>query len=91
MIHPGVWVLMAWQAGAVFALRSLQLWADPLRAAPRMLAHAAEKQRAMARGARGVTAAMAEGAAPHVVMQAAFEPARRRVAANARTMARKPR
>ena len=53
-----------------------------------MLAHLAEKQRAMTRGAIGVTAAAARGASPLALMEAAMEPARRRVAANARGLAR---
>ena len=30
---PDRWLMMAWQAGAVFSLRSLQLWTEP--ASPR--------------------------------------------------------
>ena len=88
MIDPGVWMAMAWQTSTVFALRSMELWADPIQAGPRMLAHLAEKQRAMTRGAIGVTAAAARGASPLALMEAAMEPARRRVAANARGLAR---
>lgn len=85
------WLLMAWHTGFVFTLRSLQLWSEPAHAAPRLLSHAAEKQRAMLRGMVGVTEAVVQGAAPLAVMQAAFEPARRRVAANARGLARRKR
>ena len=79
---------MAWQTGTVFTLRSLDLWADPVRAGPRMMVHMAEKQRAMTRGAIGLAAAAARGAAPLALLEAAMEPARRRVAANARGLAR---
>ena len=39
------WGVMAWQAGMVFTLRSLELWSEPLDAAPRLMSHLAEKQR----------------------------------------------
>ena len=88
MIDPGIWMVMAWQTGTVFTLRSMELWADPIQAGPRLLAHLAEKQRAMTRGAIGVTAAVSRGAFPLALLEAAMEPARRRVAANARGLAR---
>ena len=88
---PDRWLMMAWQAGAVFSLRSLELWTEPAHAAPRLMAHVAEKQRAMLRGMASVTAAAARGAAPLVLLEAALEPARRRVAANARGLARRTR
>lgn len=81
--------MMAWHAGFVFTMRSMQLWAEPTHAAPRLMQHAAEKQRAMLQGMVGVTAAMVRGVAPLAVMEAALEPARRRVAANARGLARR--
>lgn len=85
------WLLMPWHAGFVFTLRSLQLWTEPTHAAHRLLAHAEEKRRAMLQGMVGVTRAVVDGATPMALVQAAFEPARRRVAANARGMARRGR
>lgn len=83
------WLLMAWHAGFVFTVRSMQLWSEPVHAAPRLMAHAAEKQRAMLQGMVGVTEAVVRGVTPMAMVEAAFEPARRRVAANARGLARR--
>jgi len=88
---PERWALMAWQAGAVFTLRSLQLWNEPLHATSRLVGHAAEKQRAAMQGMVHLAEAVARGATPAAMMAAALEPARRRVAANARGLARKRR
>ena len=87
MMHR--WGVMAWQAGMVFTLRSLELWSEPLDAAPRLVSHMAEKQRALMQGMAGMTAAASRGAAPLVMMEAALEPARRRVAANARGLTKR--
>jgi hypothetical protein len=86
---PDRWLMMAWHANFVFTMRSMELWAEPAHAAPRLMKHAAEKQRAMLKGMVGVTQAMVQGVTPLAVVEAAFEPARRRVAANARGLAKR--
>ncbi len=80
--------LFAWQAGWVFALRSASLASDPMNASSRLADMVAEKQRAFAAGMMGAAAAMAVGSRPDVVAAAAIAPAQRRVAVNARRLAK---
>ncbi|WP_235035479.1 hypothetical protein, partial [Roseomonas sp. 18066] len=78
----------AWlaEAGFVFMAHSAQLWANPAKAAARLTALAAEKQKAFAEGAVKASLAAARGASPAAVTEAAMAPARRRVRANARKL-----
>jgi hypothetical protein len=78
----------AWQAGTVFALRSLQLMMNPATAQLRLAEYAAEKQRAFAAGAVKATQAALAGADPAAVVAAALKPAHLRVRANVRGLAR---
>jgi len=81
--------LFAWQAGTVFALRSLTLVTDPARAGARLAVMAAEKQRVFSRGFFDAWSAVARGARLDVVADAALAPSRRRVAANARRLTKR--
>jgi type II secretory pathway predicted ATPase ExeA len=85
---PAAYALFAWQAGWVFALRSLQLATRPEEAAASLSAMAAEKQQAFADGAMAAGMAVMRGASPEVVAAAALRPAQRRVAANMRALKR---
>jgi hypothetical protein len=85
---PAQYVLFAWQTGWVFALRSVQLWAEPATAQAALTAMALEKQRAFAEGAVAAGRAALRGAEAQAVLAAALAPARRRVAANARALGR---
>ncbi|ONG58021.1 hypothetical protein BKE38_03635 [Pseudoroseomonas deserti] len=80
---PPVWLA---EAGFVFLAHSVQLWANPARAAARLTHLAAEKQKAFAEGAVKAGLAAARGAAPQAIAEAAVAPARRRVRANARKL-----
>jgi hypothetical protein len=83
---PDPFAAHAWllEAGWVFMMHSAQVLTDPARAATRLAALGAEKQRAFAEGAIQASAAMLRGARPDLVAQAAMAPSRRRVRANAR-------
>lgn len=85
-MNPFVAAAFAWQAGTVFALRSLALWAEPAQAQARLLEYAFEKQRAFTAGAARAGRAAMAGADPSRVAAAALEPARRRVHANHRRL-----
>ncbi len=85
---PAAYALLAWQASWVFTLRSMQLWAQPAEAAASLMRMAEEKHRAFAAGAVDATAAALRGARPEMVAAAALAPARRRVEANMRKLAR---
>ncbi len=85
---PLVAAAFAWQAGTVFALRSLALWAEPAKAQARLAAYALEKQRAFAEGAVEAGLQAMRGAQPEAVMLAALAPAHRRVKANHRSLTR---
>ncbi len=76
----------AWQAGTVFALRSLGLWSDPVRAQALLAEYALEKQRAFVAGSMAAGRAALSGADPARVMAAALRPAQRRVKANHRSL-----
>ena len=76
----------AWQAGTVFALRSLGLWAEPAKAQARLTEYVIEKQRAFAKGAVEASLAALSGADPGRVAEAALRPARTRVRANHRSL-----
>jgi hypothetical protein len=82
-----VWFL---EAGWVFMMHSAQLMTDPARAASRLAALTAEKQRAFAEGAVQASAALLRGARPDLIAQAALAPARRRVRANSRRILKSP-
>jgi len=82
---PAGWGLFAWQAGWVFALRSMDLMARPDGGAA-LTRMALEKQKAFADGWMAAGAAAMRGEAPAAVMAAAARPARRRVSANLRTL-----
>jgi hypothetical protein len=88
-LNPFAAAAFAWQAGMVFALRSLELWVEPAKAQARLTAYAFEKQRAFAAGAARAGRAALSGADPAAVAAAALEPARRRVRANHRAIARR--
>lgn len=78
----------AWQAGTVFAMRSLTLWAEPARAQALLAEYAFEKQRAFAAGGLAAGRAALAGADPAAVMAAALRPAQRRVRVNHRSLTR---
>ncbi len=86
-MNPFVAAAFAWQAGTVFALRSIALWTDPLAAQARLAEFALEKQQAFAAGAARAGRAALAGADPARIAAAALEPARRRVRANHRRLA----
>jgi hypothetical protein len=86
VIDPFRLGMFAWQAATVIVLRSLSLASDPCAAGTRLFGMAAEKQRAFARGYFDAWSAVMRGARPDVVAEAALRPARRRVAANARSL-----
>ncbi|MDO9501591.1 hypothetical protein [Falsiroseomonas sp.] len=86
MSNPAAYALFAWQAGWVFALRSMQLGSDPAGASVALAAMVAEKQKAFTDGAFAAGRAVMAGARPDVVAAAAMRPARRRVAANMRAL-----
>lgn len=86
MTDPAAFARFAWQAGWVFTLRSMQLWAEPAGAATALAAMAAEKQRAFAAGALAAGLAAARGESPEAVAAAALRPSQRRVAANLRKL-----
>jgi hypothetical protein len=86
-MRPDAFALFAWQAGWVFALRSMQLATQPGGEAAESLASmVAEKQRAFAEGALAASHAVLAGSRPDVVAAAALRPSRRRVAANLRQL-----
>ena len=87
-MHPLAFGLFAWQAGCVFTLRAMQLWAEPAKAQARLTAYALEKQRAFAAGAVAAGRAGLAGAAAPAILAAALAPAQRRVRANARRLAK---
>jgi len=87
-MNPFVAAAFAWQAGTVFALRSLTIWAEPARAQALLAQYAFEKQRAFAAGTLAAGRAAMAGADPAAVMAAALRPAQRRVRANHRTLTR---
>jgi hypothetical protein len=87
-VPPTAFALFAWQTGWVFTLRSLQLWAEPATAFTELGAMALEKQRAFAAGALAASQAALAGSRPDLVMAAALDPSRRRVAANMRALRR---
>jgi hypothetical protein len=91
MSNPADFALFAWQAGWVFTLRSAQLWTDPAKAAASLAEMAAEKQKAFAEGAFAAGVAAMQGTRPDLVALAALRPARRRVAANVRSLGKKKR
>ncbi|HYZ34106.1 MAG TPA: hypothetical protein VE684_17680 [Crenalkalicoccus sp.] len=81
--------LFAWEAGVVFTMRSLELWAEPAEAQARLAEYAMEKQQAFATAALKAGEAAMIGAAPAAVLSAAVAPVRRRVRANARALRRR--
>jgi hypothetical protein len=88
MTNPTAYALLAWQAGWVFTLRSVQLWAEPAGAAAELTRMAAEKQRAFTAGAFAAGRAVMDGTRPDLVAAAALLPAQRRVAANLKALTR---
>jgi hypothetical protein len=80
--------IFAWQAGWVFALRSLQLWAEPAKTQAALAEMAIEKGRAFADGWFAASRAALRGAEAAAITAAALGPARRRVAANHRALTR---
>lgn len=82
------WSLFAWQAGWVFTLRSASLWAEPATAAPALTEMALEKQRAFTQGWMDAGRKALQGADARQIANAAMALARRRVAANAKTLGR---
>ncbi|MCK8785058.1 hypothetical protein M0638_11750 [Roseomonas sp. NAR14] len=79
--------LFAWQSALVFTVRGMRLWTEPLAAQPQALADLAlEKQRAFADGWLAAGMAAMRGAGPADIAAAALDPARRRVALNARRL-----
>ncbi len=89
MTDPARWGLLAWQAGWVFTLRSLDLMARPDVAGAELARMAAEKQKAFADGWMAAGAAAMRGETPAAVMAAAARPVHRRVSANLRTLRRR--
>lgn len=87
-LNPLGFGLFAWEAGCVFTLRSMQLWAEPAKAQARLTAYALEKQRAFAEGMAAAGRASLAGADAPAVMAAALAPAHRRVRANAKKLAK---
>ncbi|WP_137178839.1 antifreeze protein [Roseomonas sp. AR75] len=89
--RPGAasYATLAWQSGWVFALRSAQLWAEPVGASVALAEMAFEKQQAFAAGALAASRAALAGTRPDLVAAAALQPARKRVAANLRQLTRK--
>ena len=88
LVNPFVAAMFAWQAGTVFTLRSLGLWAEPAKAQARLTTYLLEKQRAFAKGATEASLAALAGADPARVAAAALAPAHRRVRANHRSLTR---
>ncbi len=90
-MKPGAadYALFAWQAGWVFALRSMELVTRPAEAAATLTAMMAEKQKAFADGAMAAGMAVMQGASPEHVTAVALAPSRKRVAANMRALRRK--
>ncbi|SHK01158.1 hypothetical protein SAMN02745194_03957 [Roseomonas rosea] len=89
MTDPARWGLLAWQAGWVFTLRSLDLMARPDGAGAELARMAMEKQKAFADGWMAAGAAAMRGENPAAVMAAAARPAHRRVSANLRSLRRR--
>lgn len=87
-LNPLGFGLFAWEAGCVFTLRSMQLWAEPAKAQEQLTAYALEKHRAFAEGMAAAGRAGLAGADVPAIMAAALTPARRRVRANARKLAK---
>ena len=85
-VDPFTAAIFTWQAGFVFTLRSMQLWAEPAQAQAQLTAYALEKQRAFALGMAAAGKATLAGAAAPAVLAAAMAPAHRRVRANARKL-----
>jgi hypothetical protein len=88
MNDPARWGLLAWQAGWVFTLRSMDLMARPDGAGAELTRMALEKQRAFTEGWFAAGRAAMRGADPAAVMAAAARPAHRRVSANLRSLRR---
>jgi hypothetical protein len=88
MPPPGAYALLAWQASWVFAIRSAQLWTEPAGAVAALTDMAVEKQQAFAAGAFAAGRAAMAGTRPDLVAAAALRPARRRVAANLKSLTR---
>ena len=80
--------LFAWQTATVFSVRGAQLWLEPATAATKLVAMAAEKQRAAVDGWAAAGQAVLRGADAAGVVDAAMAPARRRVAANVKALGR---
>jgi hypothetical protein len=87
--NPAQWGLLAWQAGWVFTLRSMDLMARPDGAGAELTRMALEKQRAFSDGWFAAGRAAMRGDHPAAVMAAAARPVQRRVSANLRTLRRK--
>ena len=85
---PEAYTIFAWQAGWVFALRTMQLATQPATAADSLADMLAEKQRAFTEGVFAASQAMLRGSRPEVVAAAALRPTRRRVSANLRKLQR---
>jgi hypothetical protein len=83
---PFTAAVFAWQAGTVFALRSLGLWGDPVRAQALLAEYAQEKQRAFMAGSQAAGRAALAGSDPATVLAAALRPAQRLVKANHRRL-----
>jgi hypothetical protein len=79
---PFAAAMMAWQAGTVFTLRSLTLWAEPAQAQALLTQYALEKHRAFTAGSLAAGRAAMAGADPARIVAAALRPAQRRVTAN---------
>ena len=85
---PQAYGMFAWQAGWVFALRTMQLATQPATAADSLTDMMAEKQRAFTEGMFAASQAMLRGSRPEVVAAAALRPSRRQVSANLRKLQR---
>ena len=87
-MNPAQWGIFAWQAGWVFTLRSMDLMAAPAEAGSELARMALEKQRAFTQGWMDAGRKALQGADARQIANAAMAPARRRVAANVRTLGR---
>ena len=72
------------EAQNVMLRRSLALMAEPHNAGPALARMVVEKQIAFSEGATAAGLAMARGASPEAVMDAALRPARKQVRKNVR-------
>ena len=82
-MNPFMTAAFALQAGFVFTLRSMQLWAEPAKAGAQLTEFVLEKQRAFVQGMAAAGKASLAGADAPAVFAAALGPAQRRVRANA--------